>query len=872
MININKARNSRILLMYVLLMFFIVVLIFPIITLFIRAFLVDGQFVGIDNFKTYFLTPALFASLKNSLFVSTVASCITVVISFIFAYGVHRTNIKLKKTVNFIALLPLFIPTMTHAIALIYLFGENGLFTTGFFGLIKDLSFHFPLYGKWGIILAECIFVFPALYMMFTVAFNSCDYRLYEAGDILGASNARMFRTITLPSMKYTIVSAFFSSFTMIFSDFGIAKVLGGNYNLLATDIYKQVIGQSNITMGATVGILLVIPSIISFIIDIKVSKKSNALDSNAKEFKIKDNKIRDIIIGALVYLVVAFIMCIFIAIILAAFINQWPYDLTFTLKWFTINTVGLSAIHIFINTIFVSLSAAILGTIIVIFTAYITQRFVKFKKITRIIDLFGIIPLAIPGLVIGLSYLLFFNESKNPLKFFYGTFIIIVLSNIIHFFSMPYITMKSAIQKIDKEYENVSETMGVPWYSVFDKVILVLLQPAIIEIFQYYFLNSMMTVSALVFLYTSKTKVAAVEMLATYDEGFVASTAAIAIMILITNLIVKYVIILLNKYSNEFKKDINMYIYKTLQIINEQNLSQRAMAKEIGVSLGKMNMLINKCVKEEYIIKYINGKKVKYAVTDKGFELLRQNINFIKKEQLSISRDSNKKINTAVILAAGKKNDFNVSPAGLFINGEMLLNRSIKILKDCGITKVIVVLGYGKDIIKENLEDSNDIVLIENNDYENTGSMSSLELVKNYIDDDFILVEGDLYFEPKGILELINSAKRECLVITNVSESGDEGFVQLKNDCLFKLGKDIHQFNRVDGEMIGISKISYKLFELMIKEYKENMNKLLNYEYILLDVSRDFKVRCIKIKDFKWGEIDNKDQYYTLKNRFDIK
>ena len=443
MLNIDKSRESRRLLIYTIIIFFAVVLVFPVLTLFKEAFFMNGEFVSFNNFKTYFSTPSLFKSFSNSIFVSSITSIIVVFLSFTFAYAVERCEVKYKKLVNFIALLPLFIPTMTHAIALIYLLGENGLISTGFFGKLPWLAFHFPLYGKLGVIIAECIYVFPAIYIMFSVAFRVCDYRLYEAAEILDTSKARIFFTITLPSVKYTIISAFFSAFTMVFSDFGIPKVLGGNYSLLATDIYKQVIGQSNITMGATVGILLIIPSIISFLVDRRVGKSVTAIDSAAKDYVIKENKLRDRLISFFVYLICTVIVIIFMTVIMAAFVEQWPYNLNITTKWFNVSTVGTTPLKIFANTLFVSIISAVLGTIIAILAAYITERGIGFERLRKFIDWMSITPLAIPGLVIGLSYLLFFNKSINPMKFIYGTFIILIFANIIHFFIMPYMTIK---------------------------------------------------------------------------------------------------------------------------------------------------------------------------------------------------------------------------------------------------------------------------------------------------------------------------------------------------------------------------------------------------------------------------------------------
>ncbi|MGL4850554.1 MAG: ABC transporter permease subunit [Clostridium sp.] len=863
---IDKSKESRRVLIYSLIIFFVVVLVFPIVTMFSKAFYLDGKFVGINNFIEYFKTPALSQSISNSIWVSTVVAIICVVVAFVFAYGIERSNIKFKNWVHFIAMMPLLIPTMTHAIALIYLLGENGLLTTGFFGNIPWMAFSFPLYGKWGIVIAECLYVFPAIYMMFAIAFKMCDFRLYEAAEMFGTSKFRVFKTITLPSVKYTIISGFFSAFTMVFSDFGIPKVLGGNYNLLSTDIYKQVIGQSNITIGATVGILLVLPSVISFIVDRKYSKDVNSMDSNAKEFRVDEDRKRDVLCGSIIYLITGFIILIFLAIGLAAFTEQWPYKLNFTFKWFTMNSVGISPITMFLNTVFVSGISAVLGTILVILAAYVTQRGVGFEKLRKFIDWFSMLPLAVPGLVIGLSYLLFFNDASNPLKFIYGTFIIMIFANIIHFFSMPYITIKSSMKKIDSEYENVAETMGIPWYNVFDNVILELIKPAIIESFIYYFVNSMMTISALVFLYTTKTKIWAVEMVSAYDEGLIAQTAAIAIMIFITNLIVKYTVIF---YSNKVKRDKDMRkieLNKVLQVINEkEDLSQRKISKLAEISLGKTNSIIKECIERKLVTKKEKGRSYKYEITDKGFELLRESLGVIKEEKIRITKLSNEKTKKAVILAAGNKKDFDIPVAALKVGEKTIIEQSIENLLSCGIEEISVVVGYGKDSIINLVQKYRGIEIIESRTYEGTGSMDSLALLNTKIEEDFILVEGDLVYD-KALIEKIQKIQtRDCIITTELTDSGDEGYVQIKDGYLFKMGKDIHQFNRVDGEFIGVSKVSTKLFELIIREYKENMNPLLNYEYILLDVARDFKVPVCKIEGIEWGEVDNKQQYDIL-------
>ncbi len=308
------------------------------------------------------------------------------------------------------------------------------------------------------------------------------------------------------------------------------------------------------------------------------------------------------------------------------------------------------------------------------------------------------------------------------------------------------------------------------------------------------------------------------------------------------------------------------MLIHKIeiLKILNnEENISQRKLADMVGISLGKVNTILKELLEKEYIIKsYIDKKTFKYELTKAGVALLENSLNQIKNTKLSIHKGKFYKVKEAVILGAGGKGDFG-KPAGfLEIEEFRVIDRIIEALKSNGIEKIVIVNGYKKEYYEELAEKDSSIVCVTNSSYKWTGTMSSLALVKEYITDDFILVENDLVFEGRAIEQIIKNENRDCILLTNESGSGDEAFVEIRDGYLFKMSKDIHQFNRIDGEMIGISKISYKLFNMMLEEFKFNINPYMNYEYTMLDVARNYKVGYEKINDLVWGEIDNKDQY----------
>lgn len=353
----------------------------------------------------------------------------------------------------------------------------------------------------------------------------------------MGCSNLKKFSHITIPSVRYTLMNSLFVCFTLAFTDFGAPKVLGGNYNVLATDIYKQVAGQFNMNMGAVVGTLLLIPALLSFGVDRITSRKSSdTISSKASPLKIKDSGIRDGVFYA-VCGGVAFCLIVLVAVLfIGAFTEYYPYNMGFTLKNFQFNgsTGGIAS---FANSIWMSLLTAVFGTIFVFLYAAFIERSKCSGKMKGIGKLFSSVPLALPGMVIGLSFIFFFNSRSNPLNFIYGTVVILVLANMVHFYSVPFVTASSALKKLDREYENVANSMKIPQWKTFLRVTVPLSLPAILEIFLYYFMNSMVTVSAVVFLYSAKFKIASIAITHMEEAGDIAQAAAMSLLILAVNI-----------------------------------------------------------------------------------------------------------------------------------------------------------------------------------------------------------------------------------------------------------------------------------------------------------------------------------------------
>jgi iron(III) transport system permease protein len=345
---------------------------------------------------------------------------------------------------------------------------------------------------------------------------------------------------ITLPEIKYTVVNVFFVCFTLAFTDFGAPKVLGGSFNVLATDIYKQVAGQFNFNMGAVVGTLLLIPAVISFIVGrLTNSRNAGTINAKATTLTVKKSKKRDAFFFVFCSLIAMFFLFLVATLFIGGLSENYPYNLSLTLKNFQFNR-SAGGIDSYFNSLTMALFTAAFGTAFVFVYAYMVEKTSGFNWLRKYGKLLAVLPLALPGLVIGISFIFFFNDKSNPLHFIYGTLTILVVSNILHYFSVPFLTASGCLKKQDREFESVSDSMNIPRWKTFLLVSVPLSLPAILEIFMYLFVNAMVTVSAVVFLYNAKFKIAAIAITHMEEAGNFGQAAAMSLLILAINVAVR--------------------------------------------------------------------------------------------------------------------------------------------------------------------------------------------------------------------------------------------------------------------------------------------------------------------------------------------
>ncbi len=496
---------------------------------------------GLANYATYFSTPALSRSIRNSLFISIISTLITVTLAFAFAYALNRSQMRFKGFFRLVAMAPILVPSLLPGIALVYLFGNQGM--------LKAFMMGESIYGPIGIVIGSVFFTFPHAVMIITTALAISDARLYEAAHSMRAGRWKIFRTVTLPGARYGLISAAFVVFNLVITDFGLPKVIGGQYNMLAVDIYKQVIGQQNFEMGAVVSVVLLIPALLAFVVDRYVQRRQVAmLSSRSVPWQPPRRRGFDALCLGYCLLITIFIVGLLGVCQYAALVKFWPYDLSFSLKNYAFDLMDGGGWNSYYNSVQLALYTALIGTVIIFSGAYIVEKTSGFHKGRSLFQLLALLPMAIPGMVLGLAYIFFFNNPNNPLNFLYGTMGILVICTVTHFYTVSHLTALTALKQIDPEFESVAASLKKPFYKLFARVTVPICLPAGLDISIYLFVNAMTTVSALVFLYSPDTTLASVAVLNMDDAGDIAPAAAMGMMIFYTNAGARIIHLLLSK------------------------------------------------------------------------------------------------------------------------------------------------------------------------------------------------------------------------------------------------------------------------------------------------------------------------------------
>ncbi|MFS0600031.1 ABC transporter permease subunit [Peribacillus frigoritolerans] len=511
-----------------ILLLFAAFLFLPLGMLFVRSFeTADG--INLSNYLTVLSNAELMKSFGNSVKISGLTAVITTVLAFFLAYSIHCTRLyrPLKSVIKTGILIPMLLPTITFGFAIIYSFGNQGIITK-IFG--RNL---FDIYGFNGLLIGYVIYTLPSAFLLINNSFKYMDKKFIIVSKLMGDGTIRSFLNTIIRPLSGTLGGAFVLSFILSFTDFGIPASVGGTYSVVATQLYQVMLGSiPDFNNGAVIAILMLIPVVFSVFL-LNYLEKLNFHYDKFSDIELTQHKGRDICFGGISLLVLIGMFSVFAVMFIAPFLTSFPYDLSFTLKHFidTFQSGDLTAVYK--NSLFVALMTAVLGTFVAFSSAVLNVRTPLKGKSSM--DVISMLTNTVPGMVLGLSYLLLFNGSSWK-----GTFAIIILCNMVHFFTTPYLMAKNSLSKMNPAWETTGNLLGDSWIRTIYRVILPNSASTVIEMFSYYFINSMVTISGIIFLATAQTtlvasKIKELQHFAKFNEIFILS-----LLIFFTNLIVK--------------------------------------------------------------------------------------------------------------------------------------------------------------------------------------------------------------------------------------------------------------------------------------------------------------------------------------------
>jgi iron(III) transport system permease protein len=479
----------------------------------------DGAFT-LRYFGEFFSKDYYYRSIRNSLVLGVVTTASLMVLGFFFAFAVTRGPTVLRMPLRIIALLPLIAPHYIFAVSFIILAGRQGLLT-------KGLHLEpWTIYGWDGVILSQVLSFLPIAFIMIENVLKSLDPHMEESARDQGAREFTVLRTITMPLCTPGILKAGLLVFSLSIADFANPALLGGKLSFLAPDAYSYITGEMNIQMGSVVSTVLVVPCIAIFLIHhywLK-GKSYTTVGGRPASSELRYMGAVSVIMVGVCLLVGLVVLANFAVTVFGAFTQLAGVDNTFTLRHM-VNAEGWAAL---VTSLEVSLIVGIVGTVLGNVLAYVLMRGnVPGREILEFLALAGF---ALPGTVLGIGYLMAFNEPPLHLT---NTFAILVIVTVFHSLAVPLELGYSKLHQISREMEEASADLGGRFGTTFRRVILPLMSSSFVAGFIYSFMYSMVSVSALVLLVAPGKMLASVYIFQMADLGSLSTACAVTVYLM---------------------------------------------------------------------------------------------------------------------------------------------------------------------------------------------------------------------------------------------------------------------------------------------------------------------------------------------------
>ncbi|MCT0017227.1 ABC transporter permease subunit [Lactococcus lactis subsp. lactis] len=527
---------------------FLAALVYPLSKILYLGLHTDSGF-GLTNFRDLFQDHTTFQGISNSFMLAACVGLVVTILGFVLAYT--RNFVKTYKWFhNFLevfANFPMFLPTIVYGFALIYVFGRQGLLTQLLGG--KTLI---TVFGPQGIFLGWVIYTLPVAFMLINNSMKYINPKLFVVSKLMGDNGLRQFVTCLLRPLLITLVLSFVQCFFLSFTDFGLPVALAGNYPLLATSLYTRMLGAiPDFAHGAAIAILMLLPTIVTTVVMV-ILQKYNVKNTVKSSVEWYGNNIARIFFVIISTLLLVGVVGIFIPIFIVPFVVSYPYDMTFTSLHIRTIFSDVTIFGSIGHSLLLSILTALIGTNLALVGAYLSARSSISSQVSMVFAFISNVTNAIPGMVLGVALMIAISGTSLQ-----NTMFILIVANCVHLFATPFSMADMALHKLSANLETTSELMGDNFIQTVFRVVLPNIRQTVFEMMSYLFVNSMVTISALIFLVgvdtaTITTKMKELQQFNRFDQVF-----ALALLLFIINLLIKY---LMHMFGNFKLKRIVTY------------------------------------------------------------------------------------------------------------------------------------------------------------------------------------------------------------------------------------------------------------------------------------------------------------------------
>lgn len=490
----------------------------PLLSVLTRSLVDDQGAFTLANYARLLDDPGLPRAAWHSVVIGATTTLGTVAIGLCVAMALHRSRLPGKALIRGVLLLPMLAPSLVLGLGLVCLLGRNGL-------VHRLTGWPTDIYGFWGLLLANLMYGLPQVVVIVSAALERTPARHYDAAASMGATPWRQFVDVTLPRIRFALWAAAFLVFTETLTDFGSAVVVGGNYRVLAMEIYSEVVGQRDFAMGATLGVLLLAPALLSVWLGRLARRRQDLGDASpGHALRPERHPWRDAALGGVAALAVLSIVVTLGTVVYVSVVRLWPYDRTLTLaNYLGGMPEGYGPVA---TSVGMSLLAATVGVVGVFMLSAGLRRLPGW--LARPLQVLAALPAAVPGMVLGLGYVLAFNHGVLS-TWLYGSVAIVAACSLYHYHAPTFLTMQTGMRRVPDALEDAVAVCGGDTRHVLRDAVLPFAAPAAIAAFFYLFMRSMVTLSGVIFLVTADLGLASVSVMRLDENGFLAPAAAYA-------------------------------------------------------------------------------------------------------------------------------------------------------------------------------------------------------------------------------------------------------------------------------------------------------------------------------------------------------